>query len=146
MLVKGGSIASCNSPCYSVYVLWSGYKLVTQISTSIYFTTCSLLLCHNYRKFHTPRGRYVLPYLGHYNLKTWDTLLGSEMNCTHVFWISYMLVMEWNRPGKRSGRRNVTGGRQLPTAAITISQHGGRRSRYKNIFAVHAIIKHQFLV
>ena len=39
-----------------------------------------------------------------------------------------------------------TGGRQLPTAAITISQHGGRRSRYKIIFAVYAIIKHQFLV
>ena len=39
-----------------------------------------------------------------------------------------------------------TGGRQLPTAAITISQHGGRRSRYKIIFTVHAIIKHQFLV
>ena len=40
----------------------------------------------------------------------------------------------------------ITGGRQLPTAAITISQHGGRRSRYKIIFAVYAIIKHPFLV
>ena len=39
-----------------------------------------------------------------------------------------------------------TGGRQLPTAAITISQHGGRRSPYKIIFTVHAIIKHTILV
>ena len=40
----------------------------------------------------------------------------------------------------------VAGGRQLPTAAITISQHGERRSRYKIIFSVHAIIKHPFLM
>ena len=39
-----------------------------------------------------------------------------------------------------------TGGRQLPTAAITISQHGGRRFRYKFIIAVRAIFKHPFLV
>ena len=39
-----------------------------------------------------------------------------------------------------------TGGRQLPTAAITISQHDGRRSRSKIIFTVHAIIKHPILV
>ena len=34
----------------------------------------------------------------------------------------------------------------LPTTAITISQHGGRRSRYKIIFAVLAIIKYPFLI
>ena len=39
-----------------------------------------------------------------------------------------------------------TGGRQIPTAAITISQHGGRRSRYKIIFTVYAIIKHPFML
>ena len=38
------------------------------------------------------------------------------------------------------------GGWQLPTAAITNSQHGGRRSRYKIIFTVRAIIKHLFMV
>ena len=37
-----------------------------------------------------------------------------------------------------------TGGRQLPSAAITISQHGGLRCRYGKIFAVHANIKHTF--
>ena len=37
-----------------------------------------------------------------------------------------------------------TGGRQLPSAAITISQHGGLRCRYGKIFAVHAKIKHTF--
>ena len=37
-------------------------------------------------------------------------------------------------------------GRQLLTAAITISQHGGRRSRYKIIFSVHEIIEHPFLM
>ena len=37
-------------------------------------------------------------------------------------------------------------GRQLPIAAITISQYCGSRSRYKIIFAVHAILKHPFLV
>ena len=42
--------------------------------------------------------------------------------------------------------KTYTGSRQLATAAITISQHGGRRSRYKIIFTVYAIIKHPFLV
>ena len=39
--------------------------------------------------------------------------------------------------------RIFTGGRQLPSAAITISQHGELRCRYGKIFAVH--IKHTFL-
>ena len=58
-------------------------------------------------------------------------------------------VTRWWRHGKqhqRGGPVASTGGRQLPTAAITISQHGRRRSRYKSIFTVHAIIKHPFLV
>ena len=37
-----------------------------------------------------------------------------------------------------------TGGQQLPTAVITNSQHGERRSRYLKIFAIHANIKHTF--
>ena len=37
-----------------------------------------------------------------------------------------------------------TGRRQLPTAAN--SQYGGRRSRYKIVFAFHAIIKYPFPV
>ena len=38
----------------------------------------------------------------------------------------------------------ITGGLQLPTAAITNNQNGGRQFRYK--VAIHAIIKHPFLV
>ena len=59
--------------------------------------------------------------------------------------------LEWNRDmhitgGGGGGGGGGRWGKQLPTAAIDISQHGGRRSRYKIIFDVHAIIKHPFMV
>ena len=38
----------------------------------------------------------------------------------------------------------ITWGLAIPTAAITINQHGGRRSRFGKLFAVHANIMHTF--
>ena len=66
-------------------------------------------------------------------LSMWLGMLGSCIKglSLYVLWWIY---------------KYITGGRQLPTATIINSQNGGRWSRYKIAFAVHAKIKHSFLV